>query len=184
LGWKLKALAVLVGLMLIPLGGWPLSAILFLYAVSGLFLRGFRRGRSGTAAGFGTSTSLQQNAQVAPAVGFKRGIGHPVCRILGLVFLGLSAVAFTQGGTLSPFVFGGVGAVLLLWGTSLIRLGGLGSLRPVEESILMRRSLDPIHWFSMAEVKLATRQVGKALGGIDETVLVDLGDEGPSISSS
>jgi hypothetical protein len=182
MGWKLKALAVLVGLMLIPLGGWPVSAILFLYAVSGLFLRGLRRGRGRTTtAGVSAPTSLQQGVQAAPTVGFKRSFGHPVRSLLGLAFLGLSAVAFSRGGTLSPFVFGGVGAVLLLWGTSLFRLGSLGSLRPVEESILLRGNLDPIHWFAMVEVKLATRQVGKALGGIDETVLVALGDGVPSI---
>jgi len=33
----------------------------------------------------------------------------------------------------------------------------------------------------LAEVKLATRQVGKALGGIDETLLVTMADDGPSI---
>jgi len=104
-----------------------------------------------------------------------------VRRIIGLVFLGLSAVAFTQGGTYSPLVFGGVGAFLLLWGTPLIRLGSLGSFRPVEESILLRRSLDPIHWFVIAEMKLATRQVGKALGGIDGTLLVTMADGGPAI---
>jgi len=98
-----------------------------------------------------------------------------------LVFLGLSAVAFTRGGTYSPLAFGGIGLVLLLWGTPLIRFGSLGSFRAVKESVLLRRSLDPLHWFAIAEVKLATKQVGKALGGIDETLLVTLADDGPSI---
>ncbi len=62
-----------------------------------------------------------------------------------------------------------------------MKFGSLGSFRAVRESILMRRTLDPVHWFAMAEVKLATRQVGKALGGIDETLLVNLADDGPSI---
>jgi hypothetical protein len=99
---------------------------------------------------------------------------------MGVALLGLSIVALTQGGTYSPFVFGGAGALLLLWGTRFTRFGSLGSLRPVDESILLR-GLDPIHWFAMAEVKLATRQVGKALGGLDETVLVTMTDDGPSI---
>jgi hypothetical protein len=180
MGWKLKALAVLVGLMLISLGAWPLSAILFLYAFSGLLLRSLRGGRRSAPVMVG-APPVQQGLQAAPPVSFKGRGGHPVRRIVGLVFLGLSAVAFTNGGTFSPLVFGGVGAVLLLWGTSLIRLGSLGSLRPVNESTLLRSSLDPIHWFALAEVKLATRQVGKALGGIDETLLVTLADDGPSI---
>jgi hypothetical protein len=181
LGWKLKGLAVLLGLMMISLGAWSLSAILFLYAASGLILRGLRMGRGKSAASAGVPASPQQAAQATPAPSFKHGVGHPGRRIIGLVFLGLSAVAFTQGGTYSPLVFGGIGAVLLFWGTPLIKFGSLGSLRAVEDSILLRRTLDPMHWFAMAEVKLATSQVGRALGGIDETLLVTLADGGPSI---
>jgi hypothetical protein len=181
MGWKLKALAVCVGLMLIPLGSWPLSAILFLYASSGLILRGLRGGRGRAATRAAAQAPVGQYAQAAPVVSLRGRFGHPVRRMAGLAFLGLSAAALAQGGTYSPLVFGAVGAVLLLWGTPLIRLGSLGSLRPVEESVLLRGSLDPIHWFALAEVKLATRQAGKALGGIDETLLVALADEAPSI---
>jgi hypothetical protein len=179
MGWKLKALAVLFGLMLLSLGAWGLSAILFLYAASGLILGAVRGGRGRT------TTVAQappvQGVQAAPAVTFKGRLGHPVRRIVGLVFLGLGALAIAQGGTFSPFVFGGVGVVLLLWGTPLIRLGGSGALHAVDESILLRSNLDPFHWLAVAEVKLATRQAGRALGGIDETLLVTLGDEEPSI---
>jgi hypothetical protein len=185
MGWKLKALAVVVGLMLITLGLWPLSAILFLYAASGLIPRGLRRGRGGASgsttpwSGSGAPpTSLQQGAQQPTPTGFRTRFSHPVLRIIGAVFLGLSVVALTQRGAYSPFVFGGIGVVLLLWGMPLPRLGI--SLRPVEESILLR-SLDSIHWFALAEVKLSTRQAGRALGGIDETLLVAFADGGPSI---
>ena len=181
MGWKLKALAVLFGLMFIPLGAWGLSAILFLYAASGLFLRGLRRGRGAGANRAVAPPPREQEAHAAPAVSFKSRLGHPVRRILGVVFLGLSFVAFAQGGTFSPIVFGATGAVLLLWGTRLVRIRVLGSLRAVDESILLRRGLDPLHWFAVAEVKLATRQAGRALGGVDETVIVKLVDEGPSI---
>jgi hypothetical protein len=181
MGWKLKGLAVLVGLMLISLGAWPLSAILFLYAFSGLLLRSLRGRRRTSAPAVVGAPAPQQGTQAAPPVSFKGRMGHPVRRVVGLVFLGLSAAAFAEGGTFSPFVFGGIGAILLLWGTPLIRFGSLGSLRPVDESTLLRRSLDPFHWFALAEVKLATRQVGKALGGIDETLLVTLTGDGPSI---
>jgi hypothetical protein len=180
MGWKLKGLAILVGLMLISLGAWPLSAILFVYAFGGLLLRSLRGGRRSAPAVVGAPAN-QQGAQAAPPVTFKDRMGHPVRRIVGLAFLGLSAVALAQGGTFSPLVFGGIGVVLLIWGTRLAWFGSLGSLRPVEESTLLRRSLDPIHWFALAEVKLATRQVGKALGGIDEMLLVTLADDGPSI---
>ncbi len=147
---------------------------------SGLFLRGLRRGRARTEPQPAAATPPNQEAQVAPTYGFKRGMAHPVQRILGLVFLGLSAVAFGQGGTFSPLFFGGVGVILLVWGMPIASLGSL-SLRPVDESILLKRSLDPIHWFAIAEMKLATRHVAKALGGIDETLLVTMADGGPSI---
>jgi len=178
MGWKLKALAVLVGLMLIPLGAWLFSAVLFLYAGSGLIFPGMRRrrGRNGAI----PQTPQAQGVQVAPAVSFKGGFGHPVRRIMGVALLGLSIVALTQGGTYSPFVFGGAGALLLLWGTRFTRFGSLGSLRPVDDSILLK-SLNPIHWFAVAEVKLATRHAGKALGGIDETLLVTMANDGPSV---
>lgn len=175
MGWRLKALAVLFGLMLVPFA-WPLSAILFLYAASGLIARGLRSRAQVTAA-----TPSLEGARTVPAVSFKGRVGHPVRRVTGVVFLGLSAVALTHGGTFSPLFFGGIGAVLLLWGTPLFGLGGLGSLRAVEESVLLRGVVDPFHWLGVAEVKLATRQVGRALGGIDETVIVSLADEGPSV---
>lgn len=181
MGWKLKGLAVIAGLMLISLGAWPISALLFLYAASGFLFRGRRGARGRGATGGVAPASPQQGAQAAPPVKFKSRIGHPMLRILGLAFLALSAVAFTRGGTFSPLFFGGVGLVLLLRGTPLLRFGSLGSLRAVKESVLLRRSLDPVHWFAMAEVKLATKQVAKALGGIDETLLVTLGEGGPSI---
>ncbi|HEV2389981.1 MAG TPA: hypothetical protein VGS04_04570, partial [Nitrososphaerales archaeon] len=181
MGWKLKGLAVIVGLMLISLGAWPVSALLFLYAASGFLFRG-RRGTRAKGANGGVAPAYpQQGPQAASPVKFKGRMGHPVLRIIGLAFLALSAVAFTRGGTFSPLVFGVVGLVLLLWGKPLIRFGSLGSFRAVKESILLRRSLDPVHWFAMAEVKLATRQVGKALGGIDETLLVTAGESGPTI---
>ncbi|MDA4115701.1 MAG: hypothetical protein OK442_04005 [Thaumarchaeota archaeon] len=181
MGLMLKGLAVLVGLMLISLGAWPISALLFLYAASGFLARGLRRGQRRAAAGGGAQAPVQQGAPVAPPVSFKSRVGHPARRIAGVFFLGLSAIALTQGGTFSPLLFGGLGLVLLLWGTPVVRLGGLGSLRAVKESILLRSSLDPIHWFAIAEVKLATRQAGKALGGIDETLLVTLAGDGPSV---
>jgi hypothetical protein len=71
--------------------------------------------------------------------------------------------------------------MLLFWGMPVVSIEGLSSLRQVRESIMVRRSLDPIHWFAVAEVKLATRQVARALGGIDETVLISLADGKPSI---
>jgi len=181
MGWRLKTLAVLIGFMLIPVGGWPVSALLFLYAFGGLVLRGLRRGRSRPATGSAPQTPMGKGAPVAPAASLQRGFGHPVRRIMGLAFLGLSLMALTNGGTYSPLVFGVAGATLLLWGAPLIRLGALGSLRPIEESVLLRNSLDPFRWFAVAEVKLATKQVGRALGGIDETLLVSMADGVPAV---
>jgi hypothetical protein len=181
MGRALKVMAVLVGLMLIPLGGWPVSALLFVYALGGLVLRGIRRQRGPSGTGPAMQTPLAQGAQVTPAVSLQRAVGHPVRRIMGLILLGLSAVALTKGGTYSPLVFGIAGATLLLSGAPFIRLGTVGSLRPVEESVLLRNSLVPFRWSAMAEVKLATKNAGKAVGGMDETLLVSLADGTASI---
>jgi hypothetical protein len=181
MGLLLKGLAVIVGLMLLPLGVWPISALLFLYAFGGVIVRLLRFGRRSPPAAVAAPTTPRQGAMVATPVSFRGRAGHPMRRGLGLVFLLLAAVAVAERGTLSPFVFGGIGLVLLLWGTPASRLGGRGSLRPVPDSILLRPALDPFHWFALAEVKLATKQAGRALGGIDETLLVALGDAGPSL---
>ncbi len=181
MGLLLKGLAVIVGLMLLPLGGWPVSALLFLYAFGGLIVRLLRLGRRSPPTAVAAPTIPRQGTQVVVPVSFRGRVGHPLRRGLGLVFLFLAAVAVAEGGTLSPFVFGGVGLVLLLWGTPAIRLGCHGALRPVPDSILLRPSLDPFHWFALAEVKLATKQAGRVLGGVDETLLVILGDTGPSL---
>jgi hypothetical protein len=181
MGLLLKGLAVIVGLMLLPLGGWPVSALLFLYAFGGLIVRILRLGRRSPPAAAAPPTSTRPGTEVAPPVSFRGRAGHPLRRGLGLFFLILAVVALSQRGTFSPFVFGGIGLVLLFWGTAAIRLGGRGSLRPVADSIVLRTSLDPFHWFAFAEVKLATKQAGRALGGMDETLLVTLGDAGPSL---
>jgi hypothetical protein len=172
MGLVLKALAVVVGLMLIPLGGWLISALLFLYAFSGPISRALRSGRRTTPA------PAVEAPRAPPPVRFKGYSGHPLRRVLGLVFVGLSVIALAKGGVFSPFVFGGVGLSLLLWGAP-VRVGAFGSFQPVSESVVMHGS--PFHWVGVGEVKLSTKQAGRALGGIDETLLVDLGGDGPSV---
>lgn len=181
MGLLLKGLAVIVGLMLLPLGAWPISALLFLYAFGGLIVRILRLGRRSSQPAVAAPATPLRGTEAGVPASFRGRGGHPLRRGLGLVFLLLAAVAVAEHGTFSPFVFGGIGLVLLLWGSPAIRLGGHGSMRPVPDSILLRPSLDPFHWFALAEVKLATRQAGRALAGIDETLLVTLRDAGPSL---
>jgi len=180
MGLMLKGLAAFVGLMLLAVGAWPISALLFLYAFGGLIFRVLRLRRRSPPTTT-ASPAPRESGQAGPAVSFKGRLGHPWRRAIGLVFVLLSVVAVAEGGTLSPFVFGGIGLVLLLWGTSVIRLGGRWALRPVPELVLLRRSFDPIHWLALAEVKLATKQAGKALTGIDEMLLVTSAEGGPSL---
>lgn len=172
MGLVLKGLAVLVGLMLLPLGGWLVSALLFLYAFSGVIFRVLRGRPQGTAQ---APTAHPQ----APRIGFSGNSSHPFRITLGAVFLCLSVVAFAAGGTYSPLVFGAVGVVLLL--PRVPRMRRFGFLRPVEESVILRGRFNPFRWAALAEVKLATSQAGRALGGIDETLLIDLSAEGPSV---
>ena len=59
----------------------------------------------------------------------------------------------------------------MLWGR--IPAAVLGSkMKTVEESILLRSSPLPFSWAAVAEVKLLTHDVGRAMAGMTGTVLV------------
>jgi hypothetical protein len=60
---------------------------------------------------------------------------------------------------------------VLVWGRVPISLPGSG-LKPVKDSILLRSSVSPFSWAAVAEVKLITRDLGRALAGIQGTVLL------------
>jgi hypothetical protein len=166
MGWLGKTLAVIFGLMLFGLGIWQLGILIFAILLVPPVLRGWiRKGKSPASQG------LQGNG---------RPRGKFTARyVVGGLLLLLAFAAFESHGILSPFVLGSLGILVLAWGR--VRISILGSaLRPVDESILLRSSPIPVSWVAVAEVKPLTRDLGRAMAGVNGAVLISASDT-PSI---
>jgi hypothetical protein len=160
MGWLGKSLAFLVAFVLFGVGVWELALVVLAFLLIPPILRA-RKGKSGS----------QDRGK--PRVKF------PVRYILGGFLFLLAFAAYLAHGTFSPFVLASLGVIMMLWGR--IPMSALGSsLKPVEESILLRSSPLPISWAAVAEVKPLTRDVGRALAGVTGAVLVSA-SETPSI---
>lgn len=155
MGWLLKTGAFLLAIMLFGVGLWEITLLIFAW----LFLPPIMRLGRG-----------KPSSQAAQDNGRPRG-KFPARGVLAafLFLLALAGLAFH--GTFSPLVFGSLGLLALLWGKVPMRVLG-SELRPVDESILLRSSPLPLSWAAVAEVKLLTRDVGRALAGVRGTVLV------------
>jgi hypothetical protein len=151
MGWKLKGLAVLFALAFLAAALWQLSLLIFAALLLPPLVRRLTRG-----AGDRKPDRVRR---------------FPIRQAIGGFLLLLSLVAFAGGGTLSPLFFGGLGLLLLLWGR-IPSLSLWGNLRPVKDSILLRASLIPFHWTAVVEVKPMTHDLGKALSGIGEPMLL------------
>ncbi len=150
MGWKLKVLALLVGLMSFGAGVWPIVLLCFAYLLLGI--RPKHRKRDGV--------------KDRP----RSRLSARVC-LAGLMLL-LSAVALYFGGTFSPLLFSAAGGVLLLWPTLLRRLS-LGKLVPVSGSILLRSKYFPMIWCAVAEVKPGAEPFPLAVSSFSGTLLVN-----------
>ena len=162
MGWLGKALAFVFALMLFGLGVWQVGLLIFAVLFVPSILRVRTRGghREGD------------------------GRGRPRRKFLARYILGgllpLVAVgAYQAHGTLSPLVLGSLGAVVLAWGRIPIPVPG-GGYRPMEESVLLRASPFPVGWVGVAEVKPLTRDLGRAMAGVEGTVMVSA-SETPSV---
>ena len=162
--WVWKAFALMLGVILLSLGAWQLG----LLVLAVLFIPPILRSRRGRGGGAGTS-------QGAP--GPRRRF--PARYILVGFFFFLALLGVLAQGVYSPVVFAALGTVVLLWGRVRVPLLSSG-MRPVDESILLRSSPLPFSWAAVAEVKLITRDVGRALAGLRGTVLV-AASESPSV---
>ena len=158
LGIGKKILLLIVGLMLLGLGAWIITALIFAYLFIPPMLRLARRPE-------------------APAVAH----GHPArqrrsisaFRILGAFLLALSLIALGNGGTFSPLVFGGAGLILLFKPPHTMSFSRLfGGFKSAENSILLRGRIIPFRWLALAEAKVSTREVEGALSGMKERLLL------------
>jgi len=152
MGWLLKTGAFLFAIVLFGAGAWELTLLIFAW----LFLPPLLR--------------LRRPKQASQDAGRPRG-KFPVRNVLGGLLFLLAFAGLLSHGTFSPLVFGSLGALVLLWGKVTVAVLG-SEMKPVEESILLRSSPIPLSWAAVAEVKLLTHDVGRAMAGVTGTVLV------------
>jgi hypothetical protein len=147
MGWKAKAIALLLGLAFFGAGAWPLGIICLLSLA--LSLRARRKPRQG---------------KPAP-----RGRLHSRT-LLASVLLVLSGVALASGGMLSPLVFFAGGAIALTWPV-WVKFLPLAELAPVGDSILLRSKYLPVFWCSIAELKPGVEPFPMAASALSGTLL-------------
>jgi hypothetical protein len=170
MGWLFKGLVLVVGLMSLTLGFWPLWVPCFGYLAYSLWSATRRRNvyvmdRSGGAA--------QPPRPNRPGLLKKRYLLAGLLLVLGLI-------AASDGGTYSPFVFISLGAAVVLSGALLVnpRMSGL---IPVPDSILLRSRWFPVSWISLVEVKFGTPRMSKALSSVGCEVLLTTDSERISV---
>jgi len=148
MGWKLKALAGMIGIVLVGTAAWPLSLVCFLYLAEPLW----RRSGKGP--------------------GGKRGGRTPSVRsALVVTSLFLSAAAFASGGTLSPFVFLGAALASLAWPLVSETLP-FSRASPVNGSVLVRSKYLPFAWSALAELKPGPDEFARAASAFSGKLLV------------
>jgi hypothetical protein len=170
LGWVLKGFLVIVALLLLVVGLWWATGIIFVYLV--LSSAGGRR-------------KVGRAVLVAPGATDGAPLGYSERRRGGLklewrwryllggallvgAFLGLSA-----HGTFSPLAFGVLAALCFLW-APLSKAGRAPAVgyAPLRESTLLRSAVFPFEWMSVAEVKLSSRESARALSVLHDTLIV------------
>jgi len=152
MGWKIKVLAFFFGLFSLALGAVIIAIPVLLWVFWPLIRR------------------LRSSQKVGAANGIS-GFGGAWITYLGFFFVFLAVVAVASGGSLSPIVFGGIGAALVFYGRGSVRTT-LGGLAPVRDSILLRSRLAPFSWLALVEVKITTKDAAKVLPNIGERLLV------------
>jgi hypothetical protein len=148
MGWKAKALSLVLGLLFFGTGAWLLGIICFLYLAISVRPR---------------SAKAPQPAGLSPR--------FPARYLLAALLMLLSGLALASGGTLSPLVLLGSGVVVLLW-PFLGRVFSFGRVVPVPGSILLRSAYNPFAWHALAEVKPGAESFPRAASSFEGTLLV------------
>ncbi|MDA4123202.1 MAG: hypothetical protein OK456_08500 [Thaumarchaeota archaeon] len=170
MGLLLKAGALLVGLLCLNVFLWPVSLLCFGYLAYSLW-SATRARRIYVMDRTGGPSQAPQPRRDGPFR--KRYVLAGVCFIL-------SFVAYDAGGTLSPFAFAGLGAIIVLSG--LLHVGPRSTgLKPVANSILLRGSSDPFLYVSLVEVKFGTAQMARALSSVGSEMMMDVSSEKVSV---
>ena len=152
MGWMMKAGLFLFALFAAALGAWIIAVPVLALLVLPPLLKGKRGGKLGESRG---STGRESKVWLSG---------------IGAVLVLLSLMALFSGGTFSPLVLFVAGMALLLGRRIAVRISSNSA--PVENSILLRSRLNPLHWNAVAEAKVSTRDVEGALSGISERLLL------------
>ena len=144
MGWKSRALALVLGLLLLGGGLWPLGLLCFVC----LFLPAKSRQK-------GTEARKQHALRLVQARS-----------ILGFFSVLLGAVALASGGVLSPVLFLLTGLSLLAWPALRLRLPA-GAVEPVRDSILLRSRYFPLTWHAVAELKPGAESFPRAMSSFE-----------------
>lgn len=156
MGWGLRIVTVLVVLVALSLGAWPISLLALVYLAYS-----FRKPRMQRA------VILRQEVFAKP----KRPWGRYV---LGGFLLLLAVIASGSGGTFSPVIFFLVGLAVLSW-PLLGRYSGSDRVAPMKESVLLRSRLFPFRWHALAEVKLESQDQARGITAMEGHLLVFAG---------
>jgi hypothetical protein len=149
MGWMRKLLVLFVGLAFVGTGLWFLGILCFGYLILTL--------RSGKVKG------AQPSSKGRLAV-------SPRYLIAGALII-LSLVAFASGGTFSPILFGSLATIVLIW--PLLPFGPfLEKVVPLEDTILLRSTLVPFVWHSVAEVKPGAEDFARALASYEGRLMI------------
>ena len=156
MGWGKRIVAILVILIFLGLGAWPISLLIFFYLVYSL-----RRPKA--------KTVLVQKQEI-----FQKP-GRPWGRYtIGAALLLLSLVAAESGGTYSPAVFfvAGLAAIFLPF---ISRLGHLRKVVPIKDSVLLQNNLFPLSWHTLVEVKLELQDQTRGITAMSGELLLYAG---------
>ncbi len=157
MGAILKVFAFIVALIAIPFGAWIITIPIFFFLFVWPFVK--RRKKQPNVMVVKEQPQYEKKAKSRP----------PVRYILGALLLVLALVALGANGTYSPLVFGSLGLFLIFSN----RFGRwFSTVKPFGQSVPLRCSEIPFLWAGLAELKLATREVGKVFSVIDVKMII------------
>jgi hypothetical protein len=148
MGWRLRLLAVFLGLLGVATGAVLIAVPCFAY----LGLSFWRRGPK--------KETLNRRR-------FSFGARH----FLGLCSFFLAAVALAAGGTFSQIFFAALGVTFLAW-PALRRSLPYNELVPVRDSIMLRSKYSPVTWFALAEIKPGAESFPRAASSFTGSMLI------------
>ena len=159
MGWLVKGLALVVGLVSLTLGLWPLSVSCFGYIGYSLWSSA-RRG----------TVYVKHETRASRRSRVKIGLFKRRYVVSGILLL-LAGAAFTGGGTFSPWVFLSGGLIVAASGFAG---GGPGSseVLAVPDSILLRSRWRPFSWTSLVELKFATGDMARSLSAVGSEMMM------------